>query len=115
MSDLLDDNALPNPVWSCLTTRHAHLAQGDGRALRYPSAYSPLCGVPAGVPGGIEALHALVDVGDDVAVAGPQLPDLPANWETLHRIQVVQMVRRDPAPLDAGDVDVCALAAADVD
>ena len=114
MSDLLDDSALANPVWSCLTTRHAHLAQGDGRALRYPSDYSPLCGMPAAAPGNVEALHALVEVGDNVAVAGPQVPELPANWETLHRIRVVQMIRRETAPLPVGDADVCALSAADV-
>ena len=70
--------------------------------------------MPAAAPGSIEALHALVEVGDDVAVAGPQVPDLPGNWETLHRIRVVQMIRRDPALLKVGDADVCALAAADV-
>src|SRR4029453_18394991 len=115
MSDLLDDSALANPVWSCLTTRHAHLAQGSALARRYPSDFSPLCGMPASAPGAVEALHALVGVGDDVAVAGPHIPELPANWETLHRIRVVQMIRRDTALLKVGDVDVCPLAAADVD
>src|SRR4029077_18214062 len=81
MSDLLDDSALANPVWSCLTTRHAHLAQGGRFAVRYPSDISPLCGMPAGATGNIEALQALVAVDDDVAVAGPQIPELPANWE----------------------------------
>jgi hypothetical protein len=81
MSDLLDANALANPVWSCLTTRPAHLAQGDGRAL--PLSVRPLAALRhAGRRAGrIEALHALVKVGDDVAVAGPQVTDLPANWK----------------------------------
>jgi predicted GNAT family acetyltransferase len=43
------------------------------------------------------------------------VPELPANWETLHRIRVVQMIRNDTALLKVGDADVCALAAADVD
>ena len=115
MSDSFDDSALANPVWSCLTTRHAHLAQGGRFAVRYPSDISPLCGMPAGATGNIEALQALVAVDDNVAVAGPQIPDLPANWETLHRIRVVQMIRRDTALLKVGDADVSLLSAADVD
>ena len=115
MSGVADDNALDNPVWSCLTTRHAHLAQGDGFALRYPLEYSPLSGLPAAAPDNLGALQALVGVGDAIAVAGAHVPEWPANWEKLHRIQLVQMIRRQTAPLPEGDVEIAVLSAADVD
>jgi ribosomal protein S18 acetylase RimI-like enzyme len=111
---LSGEDALDNPVWSCLSTRHAHLAQGDGLARRYPFAFSPLSGLPAAGQDNIEALQALVEVGDAVAVAGPHIPEFPANWETLQRIGVVQMIRRDSAPLPEGDAEVTALSTADV-
>lgn len=110
----MDDGALDNPVWSCLATRHAHLARGDGLALRYPSDYSPLGALPAAAADNVAAMQALVEVGDDVAVAGAHVPELPANWETLHRIRIVQMIRRDTSPLPEGDAQFTALSAADV-
>jgi len=110
-----DASPLDNPVWSCLTTRHAHLAQGDGLARRYPPEYSPLSGLPAAAADNLEALQALVEVGDAVAVAGAHVPEWPANWETVHAIRLVQMVRRDKAPLGEGGVEIAVLTAADVD
>jgi hypothetical protein len=114
MPDLADESALDNPVWSCLTTRHAHLAQGDGRALRYPLEYSPLSGLPAAAPDNLDALQALVGIGDAVAVAGAHVPEWPANWEKVHRIRLVQMIRRETAPLSERGVEVAILSAADV-
>jgi ribosomal protein S18 acetylase RimI-like enzyme len=107
-------DALDNPVWSCLTTRHAHLALGDRHALRYPLEFSPLSGLPAAGRANMEALQTLVDVGDAVAVAGAHVPEWPENWETLHRIALVQMVRREASPLPEGRAEIVPLSAADV-
>jgi predicted GNAT family acetyltransferase len=114
MPALTDESALDNPVWSCLTTRHAHLAQGDGLAVRYPLEYSPLSGLPAAAPENLKALQALVEVGDAVAVAGEYAPEWPGNWEALHRITLVQMIRRDTLPLPEGCAKIVTLSAADV-
>src|SRR4030095_3479880 len=40
------ERLLDNPVWSCLTTRHAHLALGGDAARRYPPEISPITGFP---------------------------------------------------------------------
>jgi ribosomal protein S18 acetylase RimI-like enzyme len=118
MPDHHDDIALDNPVWSSLTTRHAHVAHGGRLALRYPPEFSPLSGLPAATPGNLEALQSLVEVGDAVAVAGAHVPEWAANWETLHRIRIVQMVRRDTSPLPVDNIEsgseIAALTAADV-
>jgi ribosomal protein S18 acetylase RimI-like enzyme len=114
MTAFTDECALDNPVWSCLTTRHAHLALGDRHARRYPPEFSPLSGLPAAGRDNVAALQALVEVGDAVAVAGAHLPEWPGNWETLHRMSLVQMVRRRTAPLTEGRADVVPLATADV-
>src|SRR6202158_6324730 len=89
---------LDNPLWSSLTTRHAHIAQGGTLARRYPVAISPIAGFPGVGPANVAALQALVEVGDDMGIVGPLVPALPENWETLHESQIPQMIRADRSP-----------------
>ena len=114
MTPPADEPGLDNPVWSCLTTRHAHLALGNRHALRYPFEFSPLSGLPAAAPENLDAVQALVAIGDAVAVAGAHVPEWPKNWDTLHRITLWQMVRRDTSPLPEGPAEIVPLSASDV-
>lgn len=41
-----DSSMLLNVVFAALQSRHAHLAEGEGRALRYLDAVAPFAGVP---------------------------------------------------------------------
>ncbi len=107
-------HGLDSPVWSCLTTRHAHLAQGGALARRYPAAFSPIAGLPEVGPSSIAALEALVGIGDDVGMIGPAVPALPGNWETLLDSRLTQMIRVDRSPLPEGDIEASTLGAADV-
>jgi len=50
------ERGLDNPFWSSLTTRHAHFAQGGALARRYPTAISPLAGLPGIAPANVAAL-----------------------------------------------------------
>ena len=111
MSDA--ERPLDHPVWSCLTTRHAHFARGDELARRYDETISPIGAVSGTSPRHIAALEALVGVGEDVALIGPA-PELPANWETLYASRLTQMIRRDRSPLPEGDVEPVKLGAGDV-
>jgi ribosomal protein S18 acetylase RimI-like enzyme len=106
--------SLDNPFWASLATRHAHLARGGALARRYPSDISPIAGLPAGAPDNAAALAALVDVGDDMALAGPHVPALPGDWEPLYASELTQMVRADRSPLPEGDADVAVLGPSDV-
>jgi ribosomal protein S18 acetylase RimI-like enzyme len=110
-----DLEALDNPIWSCLATRHAHFSRGGALALRYKSDVSPLGGLSAAEPANVEALVSAVDVGDDVALVGPHVPALPGNWQTLYTSQITQMLRPDGSKLPEGDADVTTLGPADVD
>jgi ribosomal protein S18 acetylase RimI-like enzyme len=107
-------HALDNPFWSSLTTRHAHLAQGGTLARRYPVAISPIAGLSGAERENVAALQALVEVGDDIGLAGPFVPILPENWETLHESRLTQMIRTDRSMLPEGDADAAILGAADV-
>ena len=108
------ERALDNPIWSCLAGRHAHLALGQTLARRYPPVISPLAGLPGAGLANIEALAAVVDVGDDVGIFGPFVPTLPTTWETLHALRLTQIIRTDPSLLPDGDADASILGAADV-
>ncbi len=105
---------LDNPVWSCLTSRHAHLAFGGERARRYRADISPLAGLPVVDASTVAALEELIGVGDDMGIPGPFMPRLPANWETLLESRVTQMIRTDRTPLPEGDAEVATLGPADV-
>jgi predicted GNAT family acetyltransferase len=105
---------LDNPFWSSLTTRHAHFAQGGTLARRYPTAISPLAGLPDAAPENTAALEALGELGDDIATVGPFVPVLSDNWKTLYESQITQMIRLDRSPLPEGDVDAAILGAGDV-
>lgn len=105
---------LDSPFWTCLATRHAHLALGGELARRYPPEMSTLAGVPGLAPANVAALSSLVDVGDDVALVGAHVPMLPATWEALYASELTQMLRTERSPLPEGDVDVVALGPSDV-
>jgi ribosomal protein S18 acetylase RimI-like enzyme len=109
----MDEPALDNPVWTCLATRHSHLAIGSPLALRYPRYISPLAGLSGSTGAHVAALEALVDVGDDVALGGPHVPSLPSCFETFHESEVTQMLRPDASPLPERDVAISPLGAAD--
>jgi predicted GNAT family acetyltransferase len=109
-----NQHELDNPFWSCLATRHAHIAQGGTLARRYPVAISPIAGLPGVAPANVAALEALVEVGDDIGIVAPFVPTLPAHWETLYESQITQMIRVDRSPAPEGDVDASVLGDADV-
>jgi ribosomal protein S18 acetylase RimI-like enzyme len=109
-----DASGLDNPIWTCLTTRHAHMALGAALARRYPPEISPLAGLPGAGAGNIAELESQVVVGDDVGLVGPHRPVLSENWETLYASELAQMLRAASSPLPEGDVDVVALGPPDV-
>jgi ribosomal protein S18 acetylase RimI-like enzyme len=106
---------LDDPVWSCLTTRHAHFALGDALARRYSATISPIGATSGTTAAHVGALEAIVELGDDIALIGRSLPSLPdAHWETLYVSRLEQMIRVDRSPLPEGDVEVSKLGKDDV-
>lgn len=98
-------DALDRPAWSSLTTAHAHLALGDGRALRYRPEVNVFVS-PA--DHGFEALSAaaaLVEPGDRAYVVQAEpAPDLP-GLRTVLRRPLVQMVFGGSPPEPGEDAD----------
>jgi predicted GNAT family acetyltransferase len=108
------ERQLDNPVWWCLSTRHAHLAQGGALVRRYPPDISPITGFPDAVRADAAVLESVVEIGDDMGAIGPCAPVLSPNWETLLETPITQMIRTDRSSLPEGGVEVSRLGATDV-
>jgi predicted GNAT family acetyltransferase len=116
---MIAERALDNPVWASLNSRHAPIAEGGDLARRYPRDVSPLCALAAPTQACADAMVAMTGVGDDIAVFGPQMPATPAGFEIFRQMGILQMIRRDRAPLpppaiafdELGDDDVDAMLA----
>ena len=110
----MSGHPLDRPVWTMLTGRQAHLAEGDARALRIDRGYG-VFGVAADT--GAEAQAALAalipDAGELWIVEGERWP-VPAGAREVKRAVLAQMVA-DGAPPEprADDPPIAALGEAD--
>ena len=92
---MLDQALLDNPIWNALCTEHAALAEGDGRARRYPAAIGPLSGIPDQSLESYAKLRELA--GEHLVVAFSREPfRIPAGWQQIRDGELVQMVRESP-------------------
>ncbi len=108
---------LDNPVWSALTSSHAHLAQGSAIAKRYPDDIDPIAALARG---GIDAwtdLAPLLAPDGMLYLAADHLerepPALPASLAVRERAVLIQMVCPDPIDVAPEDVSIIALTDAD--
>ncbi|MGV3730779.1 MAG: GNAT family N-acetyltransferase [Sphingopyxis sp.] len=94
---------LDRPVWSMLTGRQAHLAEGDARALRIDRGYG-VFGVAADLGAEAQAaLAALVpDDGELWMVEGEPWP-VPPGVREVKRAVLAQMVAEGPPPAARDD------------
>ena len=110
----MNGHPLDRPVWTMLTGRQAHLAEGDARALRIDRGYG-VFGVAADPGAGAQAaLAALIpDAGELWIVEGERWP-VPARAREVKRAVLAQMVAEGPPPEPrAGEPPIVALGEAD--
>jgi ribosomal protein S18 acetylase RimI-like enzyme len=107
-------SSLDHPAWSSLTGVHRALAEGTGRARRYPPDVSPFAALhPDRDAQAWSDLHALVGAGQLVAMAG-QFDDVPIGWSVEFKGAGVQMVATDALRTDiAPRTDIVELGAVD--
>ena len=91
MSHILD-----RPIWSALQTAHAGLAQGGPLARRYPPTIVPFAASADGSSESLEALTALPEADEAMALveAGPIA--IPAGVDVLLESTLVQMIATAP-------------------
>ncbi len=92
---------LDNPIWNSLSTLHAHFAEGDELAKRYPSEVTLLAGM------GEPTVESYASLAKTLQQAGAALfldqpPQIPTGWITVHASPLVQMVCEKPNLAQAG-------------
>ena len=83
---------LDRPIWSALTTRQAHLAQGDDHAVRFAPAYGMFAAAADGSEASLAALAALADCEGGIAVVEADPGPDPPGAAVVSKADVNQMV-----------------------
>jgi predicted GNAT family acetyltransferase len=76
---------LDHPIWTALTTRQAHLGQGNSVARRYHADVAPFAALSAETPAAYEALHQLLQPHETVALL------LPAPVSPIDALQLTHL------------------------
>jgi len=91
---------LDRPIWSALTTRHAALAAGDGRARRYQPGILPFAASADDDPQAIADLAELASPGETLLFLQADPVIAPAGFAVLTAAPAVQMIAAAvPSPL----------------
>lgn len=104
-------HVLDRPVWSALTTRQAHLAQGNERAMRFLADVSPFAAARDPSAAAVAEMVRLIVAGDDISMAEVAPPEAPAGVSETRKL-CLQMVWERLAPVEAG-FDIVQLGDAD--
>ncbi len=103
---------LDRPVWNALTSRQAHLAQGDARALRINADYGLFAASRDLTEENLAALAALIPAGGAIGLAETMPVPPPPGTVLALQIGCQQMVAERPATPRV-DFDAAALGDAD--
>jgi predicted GNAT family acetyltransferase len=79
-------------IWRALTSVHESLAEGDGRARRYPAAIAPFAATVDTEPASFRSLLALVSRDDQIALFTTEEVQPPSAFSVVRRASVDQMV-----------------------
>ena len=112
MSDA-DVTLLDHPIWSALTTRQSHLAEGGVQARRYPTAMTPFADMVDMSAGSFAALAVLMSEGEIAVLFTPDAVAVPAGFKVVLAKTGEQMIGA-PAEASLPDTDIVRLGEADV-
>ncbi len=82
---------LDRPIWTALTTRHAHFGDGGALARRYTRDIGPLSAARDASPEALAALAALAEPGEEIALVEIAPPAPPSQVEETLRKPLMQM------------------------
>jgi ribosomal protein S18 acetylase RimI-like enzyme len=93
--------ALDNPFFASLISRHRPIALVNGAVARYPASYAPFLGVESADTVASDPIDALLAPDESVYLLGV-VPDLPARWHLEAFRPLAQMVCDQPLPVPEG-------------
>lgn len=100
--------ALDNPIWRSLTSRHAYVARGDDLCRRYPAEIAPFAGLAEASAEATERLLSLVSPGEHVGILNVH-PTSWAGWEIQKSFGIAQYVWEPAAGQAEPDPEAVAL------
>ncbi|MDB5270642.1 MAG: hypothetical protein JWP58_3682 [Hymenobacter sp.] len=89
-------HVLDNPVWNALISGNKHLDAGSAEVKCFAGDVSPFAGFETFTPQAFALLHARVPAGRLLGVVSPVPLAIPARWEVVQRMAVLQMVQERP-------------------
>jgi ribosomal protein S18 acetylase RimI-like enzyme len=104
---------LDQPIWTALTTRQQHLAEGNGRVRRFPPAIGPFADLTDMSPQSFAELAAIMSGSEIAVLFTPEAVAAPDGFKILMADTGEQMIGM-PAESAISGVDVVTLGAADV-
>ena len=105
---------LDRPVWSMLTGRQAHLAEGDARAVRIDRGYGPFGAAADRSDTAQAALAALVPADSELWIVEGERWPVPPGTREVKRAVLAQMVAEgSPPEARPGEPAIVALGEAD--
>jgi ribosomal protein S18 acetylase RimI-like enzyme len=111
-------HVLDRPIWHALNTSHAHFAEGDGRARRYPPSIIPFAQAESDEPESLAALLGLAGPGEELFIAQATPVVLPHGLTAILEAPGVQMIADsvlpkidDPRIEKLGDTDAAEMLA----
>lgn len=104
---------LDRAVWSALTTRQAHLAQGDARAWRMNPDHGFFAAMAEPTPAALAALSALIPDGGQLGVVEAEPPPLPPGAAVVSQAPIWQMIHDGRAPVSPEGLEILPLTEAD--
>ena len=104
---------LDRPIWSALTTRQKDLAEGNGRARRFPAAVGPFADLVDMSSQSFAELGVLMSGSEISVLFTPDAVTAPDNFKVLLTDAGEQMIGT-PAESAVSGVDIIPLGVADV-
>ncbi|SAK86691.1 FR47 domain-containing protein [Caballeronia hypogeia] len=106
---------LDRPVWTALTTRQAHLGEGDALARRYDPDIAPFAAVDSESPNSWRALGAMLKPQERAAVLSPGDVEIEVEGIEAQRLGTIhQMIDTQRFAESTDDRDMIRLAKQDV-
>jgi predicted GNAT family acetyltransferase len=104
---------LDQPIWTALTTTQQALAEGDGRARRYPTLVAPFADMPKMSAENFAALGALMAPQDIAVLFTPDAVQPPAEFKVM-LAETGEQMTGTPVETSANDIEIVTLGVDDV-
>jgi predicted GNAT family acetyltransferase len=104
---------LDQPIWTALTTTQQALAEGDGRARRYPTLVTPFADMPKMSADNFAALGALMAPQDIAVLFTPDAVQPPAEFKTM-LAETGEQMTGTPVEMPANGIEIVTLGVDDV-